>query len=416
MKTTTICRSRLGLLAAAGALLAILPLSVWGQDTVRTASQRPRVHVVQPGETLWGLAQLYLGDPLLWPEIYRLNTKVVEDPHWIFPGEELILGEGGAPQAAPPETPAGPPAQPVQPQQPQPTPVPGIPGPPPDTAQAKQGLVPMEAPPPPPPEAPPPPPPPADPGVPTIFSQVRRGGLAVREAVGGEVFRYRAVRRGEFYSAGFLTEGTSIPWIRVLGDANEPPAARGAATSSAVIYQEVELRAPEGTVYQVGDSVLSARLDRELPGWGRVVVPTGILVVSHVSDGRLLAQVVSQFRRVTDGQVAMPLEKFRDPGNVEPQPVEGGLVAKVIALRDPHPVPNVQDVVFIDAGREQGVVLGDLFEVLGPSPTPGAPPVPLATLQIVHTRERSASGIIVQITRPGIAPGQPVRLIRKMPQ
>jgi hypothetical protein len=183
-----------------------------------------------------------------------------------------------------------------------------------------------------------------------------------------------------------------------------------------VIYQEVEIRAPEGAVYQVGDSLLSARLAREVPGWGQVVLPTAILVVSHVSGERLLARVVSQFRRVTDGQVAMPLEKFRDPGLVEPRPAEGGMTARVIDLRDPRPVPNVQDVVFIDAGRQQGVEAGDVFEVIGPSPTPGAPPVPYATLQIVHTRERSASGVIVEISRPGIQPGQAARLIRKMPR
>ncbi|GBD32894.1 hypothetical protein HRbin33_01870 [bacterium HR33] len=410
MKTTTTFPSSSRVAVAVGALLAALPLAVSAQDTLRTAAQRPRVHVVQPGETLWGLAQLYLGDPLLWPEIYRLNTMVVEDPHWIFPGEELRLAEGEVAAAVPPEAAAAP-----QEERP-PTLVPGIPGPPPDTAQAREGLVPVEQPPPPPPEAPPPPPPPADPGAPTIFAQARRGGLAVTEAMGGEVYRYRAVRRGQFYSAGFLTEGAAIPWAQVLGDASEPPVARTAATSSAVIYQEVEIRAPEGTVYQVGDSLLSASLAREVPGWGQVVVPTAILVVTHVSGDRLLARVVSQFRRVTDGQVAMPLEKFRDPGTVEPRPVQDGMTARVIDVRDPHPVPNVQDVVFIDAGREQGVVPGDVFEVIGPSPTPGAPPVAYATLQIVHTRERSASGLVVQISRPGIRPGQAVRLIRKMPQ
>src|SRR5437879_2862632 len=97
MRRTTICRSsRAVLLALVAGLLGVPGLGA--QDTTRAAAdtsqapaapagQVPESHVVTRGETLWSISQLYFGDPLLWPEIYRLNTAVVEDPHWIYPGE-----------------------------------------------------------------------------------------------------------------------------------------------------------------------------------------------------------------------------------------------------------------------------------------------------------------------------------------
>ncbi len=411
MRRTTISRSRMGPLLVAGLLLGAP--AARAQDTLQVGApqQRPQVHIVQLGETLWGLAETYYGDPLLWPEIYRLNTLVVEDPHWIFPGEELMLGPMVPGEAMPVEQP------PVEP-----PPVVAPPaGPPGDTSQAAmQRVNPVEAPPVETPvvEAPPPPPPPpADVSGATIFSRRgARAGMARVQARGGDVYRYRPVRRGEFYGAGFLTENASFPWARVLGDANDPPMERSIATSSAMIYQTVAIQAPGGATYQPGDSLLVAQLTRQVSGWGDVVVPSGIVRVRHVNGRDVLADVVMQFHRVVDGNVAIPLEPFRDPGLTTPVPVENGLAASVIEMRDIHPVPNQQNIVFIDAGRAQGVVLGDMFTVLRrPDAAHADVPEATALLQIVHLRERSASGFILQVYQPGIQPGQPVRLIRKMP-
>jgi hypothetical protein len=89
MRKTTIFRS--SSLVVLCAAVASAGATAQEPDTLQLP-QRPDVHIVVAGETLWDLAQRYLDDPFLWPEIYRLNTLVVEDPHWIFPGEELRLG------------------------------------------------------------------------------------------------------------------------------------------------------------------------------------------------------------------------------------------------------------------------------------------------------------------------------------
>lgn len=405
-----ISRSSTALALAAG--LSVLASPSLAQDPVQVGGQESRIHVVQEGETLWGLAQLYMGDPLLWPEIYRLNTQVIEDPHWIFPGEALALG-GGQPAPAPVE-PAAPEPEPAEPL--------------PEQQQAVQAEMqaPLEAAPPeeealeaPAVEAAPvlPPPPPADAGAPTVFA--RRTVVEDRPSLSGtrpDVFRYRPVRRGDFYSAGFLTEDAGFAWADVLGDVDDLGSRSGRAMASAMMYSEVTIRPPAGATYRVGDSLLVANLSREVRNWGQVVVPAGVVRVSHAAADGIRAEVVMQFGRVVDGQVAIPIERFNDPGFTTPTPVSNGATGSVIGVRDLHPVPNQQDIVFIDLGRAAGVVLGDVFEILDEGdPQTGAPPERTAIMQVVHVRDQSASALIMQVYRPGVTPGQTVRLVRKMP-
>lgn len=62
----------------------------------------PELHVVQKGDTLWSLCSKYYGDPWRWPRLWAANP-VITNPHWIFPGDVIRVGEGNggvAPVAA----------------------------------------------------------------------------------------------------------------------------------------------------------------------------------------------------------------------------------------------------------------------------------------------------------------------------
>jgi nucleoid-associated protein YgaU len=50
----------------------------------------PREYVVQKGDTLWGIADMYLEEPWLWPEVWDVNPQI-DNPHLIFPGDKLYL-------------------------------------------------------------------------------------------------------------------------------------------------------------------------------------------------------------------------------------------------------------------------------------------------------------------------------------
>ncbi|WP_438862205.1 LysM peptidoglycan-binding domain-containing protein [Paractinoplanes aksuensis] len=51
----------------------------------------PATHTVQAGDTLFGIAEAELGDGNRWPQIYALNQALIRDPDRIFPGQVLVL-------------------------------------------------------------------------------------------------------------------------------------------------------------------------------------------------------------------------------------------------------------------------------------------------------------------------------------
>ena len=51
----------------------------------------PRIHKVEKGESLWKLADEVLGDPYLWPYIYRANKDRLPDPNKLAVGMSLVI-------------------------------------------------------------------------------------------------------------------------------------------------------------------------------------------------------------------------------------------------------------------------------------------------------------------------------------
>jgi hypothetical protein len=365
--------------------------------------QAPESHTVREGDTLWDLARQYRGDPFLWPDIYRMNTSVVEDPHWIYPGEVLRLAASEG-IASVPATDTPPPSDT--------TAVADAPSSEPELAEADPTT------------------PPASLATLTEQSSTTddemaplfgpRRGQTMQETMRAYVEQpYQPLRRSEFYSSGFLSEGDKLPYGKVLGMVTPPQIKAMPRNVSALPYNLISLQAPRGAAYQVGDTLLITRTGREVRSFGDVVIPTGMAQVVDTADGKYLAEVVAIFGAIRAGQHVLPAESFTAAGTARAVPLEQGITARLVGGPNRQDLKAPQMVVFLDKGRRDGVAAGDMFEIRRtPERLPdGSIRVDevMATLQVVHVRERSATARLLNIVSPDIEPGTQVRQVAKLP-
>ena len=363
----------------------------------------PQTHTVRKGDTLWDLAQAYLKDPFLWPGIYRLNTDVVEDPHWIYPGEILRIAPSDNVAAVPADNTAVPTMDtPPAPQSADTAPLLGgedssetlARGPQaPSLAESESELAPL-------------------------FESTRARSVAeILKAYTDQP--YRPLRRSEFYSSGFLTENQRLPYGRVLGPVTPQQIKASNSGANALPYTTVALAAPRGASYEVGDTLLVVQLGGELDPHGHIVVPTGLAQITESVDGHYLASIVAIYGPIRKGQMVLPVESFSQGAGTRAVPIADGVRGSMVGGLGRQELKEPQMVVFIDKGREDGVSRGDLFEVRRRPQRVSDGTVRvnelMATLQIVHVRDHTATALVLNVVSPDIPPGTSVTQVAKLP-
>ncbi|MEO6525512.1 MAG: LysM peptidoglycan-binding domain-containing protein, partial [Gemmatimonadaceae bacterium] len=304
--------SRLGRPLLAAALVSVTASAVaFAQDTRSEAS----THSVKRGDTLWDLAKSYLGDAYLWPEIYRINTDQIEDPHWIYPGEILRLP--GRTIAA-------------------------VPGPAPTTVQTPE-RAPSQ----------------------TVFtprtivsgrSAIRRQGALPRVAIGDVIRAPFYVQVGGPASPGLVMFGADLPGI------DKPH-----GTTNFTLYDRLLMVPPAGSSAAVRDRFVAYQVGPTEENLGTMVIPTAVLqVVRAPRNGEPAVVEVRQLFGVLDADAkVIPLDTAGAGATGTPVsvPVETARTASLLEVYRPSVLPSLGHYVLFTLSSQDGMRVGDEVQV-----------------------------------------------------
>ena len=389
--------------SARATLLGVAALVLLGGTRASAQEQTPpRSHTVKRGDTLWDLARLYLGDPFLWPEIYRLNTAVIDDPHWIYPGEVLrlpapgagspVVAEGPTPQRDPEAVPAGRPPEARPPE--------------------ARPPVPTE-----------PEPLPADFEGPTVFPKPQTY-QAVRRRV-RTVAPEPAVRLGEFQAAPFVDRpGGPRGAGKILKVVNPSVSVSGRDPRARLqLHDDILIAPPAGSAAAEGDRYVSYSVGAYVEDLGQVVIPTGIVEITRSprSGEAAVAQVVRMFGEIQSDQRLMPYDSSALAVIGTPRPVPASEWSKVKVITNGAILPSVQDYLVVDVSSNEGVKVGDEFMLFAPrrsADTPDGladPEVAIARAQAVRVTPFGTTLLITGEKHPKIELGTKARRVAAMP-
>ncbi|MDB4916872.1 MAG: LysM peptidoglycan-binding protein [Gemmatimonadetes bacterium] len=325
----------------------------------------PATHTVKRGDTLWDLAKAYLGDPYLWPGIYRLNTDQIEDPHWIYPGEILRLpGEGQVPLVA-------------------------------DAPRRFNSA--------------------------TVFTPRARVQTTLRAET--EAIPPRVPMGDVIRASYFAPEKGPRGSGRVLFSADIPGIDKPRMTTNFQLYDKLLIVPPVGSVAAERERFVAYTLGETVENVGTVVIPAALLqVVRAPRNGEAATvEVLELYDALNSEARVIPLDTVGAGATARPMSYSDARTTKVRAIYRKAVLPSLDYEILFDLTARDGMKIGDEVQLFHPrekaieDERPALPEVAIATAQVVRVTPYGSTARIVSQGQPAIRVGESVRVIARMP-
>ncbi|MBI2061377.1 MAG: LysM peptidoglycan-binding domain-containing protein [Nitrospirae bacterium] len=326
-------------------------------------SGEQQTHTVEDGDTLWDLSTRYFSSPWRWNDIWDANRDAVGNPHWIYPGQTLIIPpiRIEAVPDLPPELAAAPAFEPP--------PVPFVPPPeaPPEMPVMK--LVPPK--------------------------KIEPPALRVIPSLD----KPREIVYQGLLGTGFITEEEYEEAPRVLGTMD----GRRLMGQGDVIYLEFE----ESPTVQKGEKYLVVRVGEEIehPDTGddlgyRIEV-LGSVEIEDTSTESASARVLVSYDYIATEDLIVPMQTV--PERVLVKKGRKGIEGYVVAAREDVQFLGQGHIVYTDLGAGSGAEAGQVFKIVRSEEEVGGlliPPVTVGEIVILRVGSTTSTALIVRSNSP----------------
>jgi len=313
-----------------------------------TQGGTPEYYLVAPGDTLWEIAQAFLGNPYYWPRLWSINDYIT-NPHWIYPGNRIVFRMGSL--IEPPSV---------------------------ELETDRDGF------------------------------EVEGLDFAEIEVECGPDIRFNNTLEADKYVApGFLRHRKNL---EIFGEISKAQVPGDMLSEDDLVYVKVE--DPDAyecgdivSVFRrVKKKVRHPNIRRQK--YGNMYRIVGELKIVHKYGDYLSATIRESYQEMHRGDLvgpAMPIVVELEVG-----PPSGDLEGQVVArMSQERVLSTIGETIFIDRGRADGVRVGNSFYVVSRQdevvdtkrPDPTMPPSVIGRLVVVRVDDYSATAVITDASK-----------------
>lgn len=305
-------------------LILLVFVSIFAQETT---------HEVKTGDTLWDIAGWYYQDPFLWPYIWRANLTVVEDPHWIYPEEVLVI---------------------------------------PDIPEEDIHVTPPE----------------------WYYDQGYILTKPEAEVVSAIIPENRVFTEEIIHRAGYIVEEELPYWGEIIG--TEPFDQKNIVSYKKVYINHTDAVHVGDilSIYRPGMKLSHPKTGADL---GQEIVMLGRIEVEKLGEEGARCQVIDSYDIIKEGDFVTPYEPILAPANVELLETSEEIEGYIVELKDPNVMTPPHVFTFIDHGEETGIAVGDVFDIYQEREVDGMkmPDINIGKIQVISVFRLASVGLLL---------------------